>query len=63
MPFLVMRPPFRADQVGSLLRPGGLAEARRRKDRSFQKNAIRDVVAKQEAIGLAAVTDGEFSRD
>ncbi|OGA69679.1 MAG: 5-methyltetrahydropteroyltriglutamate--homocysteine S-methyltransferase [Betaproteobacteria bacterium RIFCSPLOWO2_12_FULL_65_14] len=58
-----MTPPFRADQVGSLLRPPGLAEARKRKDISFQQNAIRDVVARQEAIGLQAVTDGEFSRD
>jgi 5-methyltetrahydropteroyltriglutamate--homocysteine methyltransferase len=58
-----MKPPFRADHVGSLLRPAGLAEARRRKDRAFQQSAIREVVAKQEAIGLQAVTDGEFSRD
>jgi 5-methyltetrahydropteroyltriglutamate--homocysteine methyltransferase len=58
-----MTPPFRADQVGSLLRPAGLAEARKRKDLAFQQNAIREVVAKQEAIGLQAITDGEFSRD
>jgi 5-methyltetrahydropteroyltriglutamate--homocysteine methyltransferase len=58
-----MKPPFRADQVGSLLRPAGLAAARARKDRSFQERAIREVVAKQEAIGLESITDGEFSRD
>jgi 5-methyltetrahydropteroyltriglutamate--homocysteine methyltransferase len=58
-----MTPPFRADQVGSLLRPPGLAEARRKKDVAFQQDAIRKVVAKQEAIGLQGVTDGEFSRD
>src|SRR5688500_6867580 len=58
-----MPPPFRADLVGSLLRPRGLAEARKRKDVSFQQKAIRDVVAKQEAIGLQGITDGEFSRD
>src|SRR5688500_20246166 len=58
-----MPPPFRADLVGSLLRPRGLAEARKRKDVSFQQKAIRDVVAKQEAIGLEGITDGEFSRD
>jgi 5-methyltetrahydropteroyltriglutamate--homocysteine methyltransferase len=58
-----MKPPFRADHVGSLLRPPGLAEARRKKDRAFQEKAIREVVAAQEAIGLEAVTDGEFSRD
>ena len=50
-----MNPPFRADQVGSLLRPAGL-------DKSNLREKIREVVAKQEAIGLEAVTDGEFSR-
>ncbi len=58
-----MKPPFRADQVGSLLRPPGLAEARRRKDTAFQRSAIRAAVARQEAIGLQGITDGEFSRD
>ena len=58
-----MKPPFRADHVGSLLRPPGLAEARKRKDRAFQEKSIREVVARQEAIGLQGVTDGEFSRD
>ena len=51
-------PPFRADQVGSLLRPAGVT-----KDKRSRQEAIRDVVAKQEAIGLEAITDGEFSRD
>jgi 5-methyltetrahydropteroyltriglutamate--homocysteine methyltransferase len=50
-----MAPPFRADQVGSLLRPAGLGKEN-------LHSAIRAVVAKQEAIGLQAVTDGEFSR-
>jgi 5-methyltetrahydropteroyltriglutamate--homocysteine methyltransferase len=58
-----MTPPFRADQVGSLLRPPGLAEARKQKNFDFQKQAIRAVVARQEAIGLESITDGEFSRD
>jgi 5-methyltetrahydropteroyltriglutamate--homocysteine methyltransferase len=58
-----MKPPFRADQVGSLLRPPGLGEARRRKDASFQRHAVRQVVARQQAIGLQGITDGEFSRD
>ena len=58
-----MNPPFRADHVGSLLRPRGLAEARRRKDLAFQQRAIREVVARQEAAGLQSITDGEFSRD
>ena len=46
-----MNPPFRADHVGSLLRPSRVTP-----------EAIREVVAKQEAIGLQSVTDGEFSR-
>jgi len=50
-----MKPPFRADQVGSLLRPAGL-------DKSNARQKIRDVVRKQEAIGLEAITDGELSR-
>jgi 5-methyltetrahydropteroyltriglutamate--homocysteine methyltransferase len=58
-----MTPPFHADQVGSLLRPPGLAEARKRNDRAFVENAIRDAVKKQEAIGLQSITDGEFRRD
>jgi 5-methyltetrahydropteroyltriglutamate--homocysteine methyltransferase len=67
-----MTPPYRADQVGSLLRPAALAEARRRwkqgaldaeRLKEMEDNAIRVVVAKQESIGLAAVTDGEFRRD
>ena len=51
-----MTPPFRADQVGSLLRPWGLSKAN-------LKEKIREVVARQEAIGLESITDGEFSRE
>jgi methionine synthase II (cobalamin-independent) len=58
-----MKPPFRADQVGSLLRPPRLAQARKEKNTRVQQEAIRAVVAKQEAIGLESITDGEFSRD
>jgi 5-methyltetrahydropteroyltriglutamate--homocysteine methyltransferase len=58
-----MKPPFRAEHVGSLLRPPGLAEARKKKDAAFQQDAIRKVVARQEAIGLQGISDGEFSRD
>ena len=50
-----MNPPFRADHVGSLLRPSYVKTDRER--------AIREIVAKQEAIGLQSITDGEFSRD
>jgi len=65
------KPPFRADQVGSLLRPAAIREARARHVageldaaglKAVEDAAIRDVVAKQEAIGLKAVTDGEFRR-
>ena len=67
-----MKPPFRADQVGSLLRPAALAEMRARWRRgevgaealrAAEDAAIRDAVAKQEAIGLQGITDGEFRRD
>lgn len=65
------RPPFRADHVGSLLRPPALRQAFRDHlggridDVSFtaiQDACIRDVVALQEAAGLKVVTDGEFRR-
>jgi 5-methyltetrahydropteroyltriglutamate--homocysteine methyltransferase len=58
-----MTPPFYADQVGSLLRPPGLAEARKRDDRAFVDEAIRKAIRKQEEIGLQGITDGEFRRD
>ena len=63
-----MKPPFRADQVGSLLRPPELAAARHGKlpaaqVREAEDRAIREIVNKQEAIGLEAITDGEFRRD
>jgi len=66
------RPPYRADQVGSLLRPATLAAARQAFHRgelaaealrTQEDAAIREVVRQQEAIGLQAVTDGEFRRD
>jgi 5-methyltetrahydropteroyltriglutamate--homocysteine methyltransferase len=67
-----MRPPYRADQVGSLLRPAKLAAARKAwkqgaldaaELKAIEDDAIRDAVAQQESIGLQAVTDGEFRRD
>jgi len=66
------KPPFRADHVGSLLRPAELAAARARYKageidaaalRDSEDRAIREVVQRQEAIGLQAVTDGELRRD
>jgi len=56
-----MKPPFRADQVGSLLRPSYLAQAR--KDRKVQDRAILEAIRKQEEVGLESITDGEFRRD
>ena len=65
------RPPFRADHVGSLLRPPRLHEARRQHAqgtidvdalRAIEDEEIRRVVAKQEALGLQLATDGEFRR-
>jgi 5-methyltetrahydropteroyltriglutamate--homocysteine methyltransferase len=65
------RPPFRADHVGSLLRPAALRQAFRRHaskeigDTEFdriQDACIREVVAMQEDTGLEVVTDGEFRR-
>jgi len=67
-----MKPPFRADQVGSLLRPAELTAARRRwKEGSLpapalkemEDRAVREAVARQESIGLQSITDGEFRRD
>jgi 5-methyltetrahydropteroyltriglutamate--homocysteine methyltransferase len=64
-------PPYRADHVGSLLRPPALLEARAaftdgRLDaaalRAVEDEAILDVVRMQEAVGLRAATDGEFRR-
>jgi len=59
-------PPFHADQVGSLLRPPELAAARKAKAPNLgevEDQAIRAAVAKQEALGLQGITDGEFRRD
>ncbi len=65
-------PPFRADHVGSLLRPAELHEARAKAKRgemsadalrALQDKHIREAVAKQESVGIQAVTDGEFRRD
>jgi 5-methyltetrahydropteroyltriglutamate--homocysteine methyltransferase len=64
-------PPFRADHVGSLLRPDNLLKAREdhaagRIDaaelRAVEDEAIREVVRMQEDVGLQSATDGEFRR-
>jgi 5-methyltetrahydropteroyltriglutamate--homocysteine methyltransferase len=65
------KPPFRADHVGSLLRPPELLKAREEfargritagELRSIEDDAIRDVVRMQEEVGLQSATDGEFRR-
>jgi 5-methyltetrahydropteroyltriglutamate--homocysteine methyltransferase len=65
-------PPFRADHVGSLLRPRELRDARARARtgaissmalREIEDRSIRAAVARQEAIGLRVVSDGEYRRD
>jgi 5-methyltetrahydropteroyltriglutamate--homocysteine methyltransferase len=71
MPNAPHNPPFRADQVGSLLRPAHLIEARERMKKKqlpvaeltkIEDAAIREVVAQQEAAGLQSISDGEFRR-
>ncbi|MFL6796008.1 MAG: 5-methyltetrahydropteroyltriglutamate--homocysteine S-methyltransferase [Xanthobacteraceae bacterium] len=66
-----MEPPFRADHVGSLIRPGNLIAAREQAARNeiepevlkqIQQAAIQDVVRMQEDLGLKLVTDGEYNR-
>jgi methionine synthase II (cobalamin-independent) len=64
-------PPFRADHVGSLLRPRRLLAARDdhaagriddEKLRAVEDDAIREIVRMQEDVGLQSATDGEFRR-
>jgi 5-methyltetrahydropteroyltriglutamate--homocysteine methyltransferase len=64
-------PPFRADHVGSFLRPERLLDARAKKAkgeisaaelRKVEDDAIADVVKLQEGVGLRSITDGEFRR-
>src|SRR5918996_2878097 len=66
------RPPFRADHVGSLLRPPELLTAREdfaagRIDaeelRGIEDEAIREAVRRQHEAGLRSATDGEFRRE
>jgi 5-methyltetrahydropteroyltriglutamate--homocysteine methyltransferase len=65
------KPPFRADHVGSLLRPAALKEARERRAKGeitadalkvVEDRAIEEIIKKQEAVGLQAISDGEFRR-
>ena len=65
------KPPFRADHVGSLLRPAALKEARAKRERGeidaaalreIEDREIEKVIRWQEEIGLQGITDGEFRR-
>jgi 5-methyltetrahydropteroyltriglutamate--homocysteine methyltransferase len=65
------KPPFRADHVGSLLRPAALKSARERFAKGeinadalkvVEDREIEAIIKKQEAVGLHAITDGEFRR-
>lgn len=67
-----INPPFRADHVGSLLRPDSLLDARTRfkgRDitaaelRAVEDEAISSAVRKIESIGMHSITDGEFRRE
>ena len=71
MTVAALNPPFRADHVGSWLRPQRLKHARdcfqrneisRDQLRAIEDDAIREVVGRQESIGLQSITDGEFRR-
>ena len=65
------KPPFRADQVGSLLRPTEVKEARAKVERGemsadglreIEDRCIRGAVKRQETLGLQSITDGEYRR-
>jgi 5-methyltetrahydropteroyltriglutamate--homocysteine methyltransferase len=66
------KPPFRADHVGSLLRSAALKDARARRARGeidaaaltqIEDREIKALIARQEAIGLKSITDGEYRRE
>src|SRR3989338_1568305 len=65
------KPPFRADHVGSLLRPAALHEARAKRAKgeigaaelkAIEDREIERVIKRQEEVGLQSITDGEFRR-
>jgi 5-methyltetrahydropteroyltriglutamate--homocysteine methyltransferase len=66
-----MKPPFRADHVGSLLRPAALKQARVQRAKgeigaaalqAIEDREIERVIKRQEDVGLQSITDGEFRR-
>ena len=67
-----INPPFRADHVGSLLRPADVLDARRRRAigeiddaelRAVEDGAIAAMIPKLEATGIRSITDGEYRRE
>ena len=67
-----INPPFRADHVGSLLRPAAVLDARRRRAageiddaelRRVEDDAIAAMIPQLEATGIRSITDGEFRRE
>ncbi len=69
--YISNKPPFRADHVGSFLRPKFLLDAREQfknqqidatQLRSVEDQAISEVIRMQEEVGLRGITDGEFRR-
>src|SRR5476651_2574619 len=65
------KPPFRADHVGSLLRPAALKKAREQRAegeidaaalKAVEDREIERVIKRQEQVGLQSITDGEFRR-
>src|SRR3984885_5163458 len=70
-PAMITEPPFRAEHVGSLLRPAEIKDARAKLERKeigradlkdVEDQAVRRAVRKQESLGLKVVTDGEYRR-
>jgi 5-methyltetrahydropteroyltriglutamate--homocysteine methyltransferase len=66
-----MKPPFRAEHIGSLLRPPELKAARRGfEEKALSEEALREIedrcideaIARQEGVGLQSITDGEYRR-
>lgn len=65
------RPPFRAEHIGSLLRPASILEARNKHDgglvnatelAAIEDEEIKKVIALQQSIGIRSITDGEYRR-
>jgi len=66
-----LKPPFRADHVGSLLRPKSIHDARAQRAKGeitpqalkeIEDREIERIIKRQEDAGLEAITDGEFRR-